>query len=79
MRTVDHLQEDELSAERQHSLLPIVWVPAALLENPVVRSDFAGEDLSLHVKLPHGGLRAGAELLLEDVMASRVLPALDSL
>lgn len=33
---VDHLQEDELSAEGKHALLPVVFVPTAFLKDPVV-------------------------------------------
>ena len=58
MWTVNHLQENELSAKGEHSLLPIVWVATALLKYPVIRRDFSSENLPLHIKLPDGGLSA---------------------
>ena len=36
VRTVDHREEDNLSAQGQHSLLPVLWVALARLVDPVL-------------------------------------------
>ena len=79
MRAVDHLQENELTAERQHALLPIVGIALAFLEYPVVRRDLARENAPIHIELPNLRLLPRAKLLLEDVVPAWVLATLHSL
>ena len=76
---VDHLQEDELSAEGKHALLPVVFVPTAFLKDPVVWSHFARKYLPVPIELPHCRLRAWAKLFHKHVLLARKLSTLNSL
>ena len=75
--TVDHREKDNLSTQRQHSLLPVLWVSLTRLVNPVLRSDLPCEALILHLEQPDGRLHALAQLLLEDVVLAGELDTLN--
>ena len=73
MRTVDHLEKDELSAQRKHSLFPIALIALSILENPGIRSYFAGIDVVVQDEFPNSGLGPRAKFLLENVVLAWIL------
>ena len=77
--TVNHREEDNLSAQGQHTLLPVLWVALARLVDPILRCYLACVALILHLEQPNGGLHALAQLLLEHVVLAGELDALDRL
>lgn len=68
VRTVDHLQEDELAAQTQHPLLPVLGVAPSRLIYPVMRCNLASVMLFVHLKEPDGGLDPLAQLFVKDVV-----------
>lgn len=46
--TLDHRQEDDLSAEGEHALFPVLRVTFSFLVDPVIRGDLAGILLLVH-------------------------------
>ena len=48
--TLDHGQEDDLSAEGEHSFFPVLGVSLSLLVDPIIRGYLAGVLLLIHPK-----------------------------
>ena len=56
--TIDHLEEDKLSTQRKHPLLPVLRIAPARLVDPLVGRNLTRIVLLVHLEEPDGGLHA---------------------
>ena len=56
VRTVDHVEEDDLAAQRQHALLPVFRLALARLIDPIIRCHLASILDAIHAEQPDGSL-----------------------
>ena len=79
VRAIDHREEDHLTAEGQHALLPVVRITFALFKDPIRTGNLPCKLLVFKTEEPDGGLDSLTQLFLKQVTLSFMFNALDGL